>query len=36
LVTSGPAQVRTAALFDQGLQTRGLLDLDLGDRLGAL
>jgi hypothetical protein len=27
---------RTAALFAQGLQTRGPLELDLGDRLGAL
>jgi len=36
LVTSGPAQARTAALFAQGLQTRGPLELDLGDRLGAL
>jgi hypothetical protein len=36
LVTSEPAQARTAALFAQGLQTRGPLELDLGDRLGAL
>jgi len=30
------AQARTAALFTQGLQTRGPLELDLGDRIGAL
>ena len=36
LVTSDPAQGRTAALFTQGLQTRGPLELNLGDRLGAL
>jgi len=36
LVASDPAQARTAALFAQGLQTRGPLELDLGDRLGAL
>ena len=36
LVTSDTAQGRTAALFTQGLQTRGPLELDLGDRLGAL
>jgi enoyl-CoA hydratase/carnithine racemase len=34
LVTSDPAQARMAALFAQGLQTRGPLELDLGDRLG--
>ena len=28
------AQARTAALFTQGLQTRGPLELNLGDRLG--
>ena len=36
LVTSDAAQGRTAALFTQGLQTRGPLELNLGDRLGAL
>jgi enoyl-CoA hydratase/carnithine racemase len=36
LVTSAAAQARTAALFAQGLQTRGPLELDLGDRIGAL
>jgi enoyl-CoA hydratase/carnithine racemase len=36
LVTSEAAQARTAALFTQGLQTRGPLELDLGDRIGAL
>ena len=36
LVVSDPAKARTAALFSQGLQTRGPLELDLGDRLGAL
>jgi len=36
LVASDPAQARTAALFAQGLQTRGPLELDLGDRIGAL
>ena len=36
LVTSDTAQARTAALFAQGLQTRGLLELNLGDRLGTL
>ena len=36
LVISDAAQDRTAALFAQGLQTRGPLELDLGDRLGAL
>ena len=36
LVTSEAAQARTAALFAQGLQTRGPLELNLGDRLGAL
>jgi len=35
LVASDPAQARTAALFTQGLQTRGPLELDLGDRIGA-
>jgi len=36
LVVSEAAQDRTAALFAQGLQTRGQLELDLGDRLGDL
>jgi hypothetical protein len=36
LVTSQEAKARTAALFAQGLQTRGPLELDLGDRIGAL
>jgi enoyl-CoA hydratase/carnithine racemase len=36
LVAADAAQARTAALFAQGLQTRGPLELDLGDRLGAL
>jgi len=36
LVTSDTAKSRTAALFTQGLQTRGPLELDLGDRIGAL
>jgi enoyl-CoA hydratase/carnithine racemase len=36
LVTSGTAQVRTAALFAEGLQTRGPLELDLGERLATL
>jgi len=35
-VISDAAQDRAAALFAQGLQTRGPLELDLGDRLGAL
>ena len=36
LVASDAAADRTAALFSQGLQTRGPLELDLGDRVGAL
>jgi enoyl-CoA hydratase/carnithine racemase len=36
LVVSDAARARTAALFAQDLQTRGPLELDLGDRLGAL
>ena len=36
LVASDTAQGRTAALFTQGLQTRRPLELDLGDRIGAL
>jgi hypothetical protein len=36
LVASDTTQARTAALFAQGLQTRGPFELDLGDRIGAL
>ena len=36
LVTSDTAQARTAALFTQGLQTRGPLELNLGDRVETL
>ena len=36
LVASDTAKNRTAALFAQGLQTRGPLELDLGDRIGSL
>jgi enoyl-CoA hydratase/carnithine racemase len=36
LVRSDAAQARTARLFALGLQTRGPLELDLGDRLGSL
>jgi hypothetical protein len=36
LVVSDTAQARTAALFAEGLQTRGPLELHLGDRLGTL
>ena len=36
LVVSDTAQSRTAALFAQGLQTRGPLELDLGERIGTL
>jgi enoyl-CoA hydratase/carnithine racemase len=36
LVAADAAQARTAALFAQGLQTRGPLELDLGDHLGSL
>jgi len=36
LVVSDAARARTAALFARGLQTRGPLELDLGDRIGAL
>src|SRR5580700_6066011 len=36
LVTSDAATGRTAALFTQGLQTRGPLEIDLGDRIGSL
>jgi len=36
LVISDAAQARTAALFGHGLQTRGPLELDLGDHPGTL
>jgi enoyl-CoA hydratase/carnithine racemase len=36
LVAADAARARTAALFAQGLQTRGPLELNLGERLGAL
>jgi hypothetical protein len=36
LVVSDAARGRPAALFAQGLQTRGPLELDLGDRIGSL
>jgi hypothetical protein len=36
LVAADTAQARTADLFSQGLQTRGPLELDLGERLGSL
>ncbi len=36
LVASDTAKARTAALFAQGLQTRGPLELGLGDRIGSL
>src|SRR3954469_18041534 len=36
LVASDPAKPRTAALFAQGLQAPGPVELDLGDRVGAL
>ena len=36
LVRSDTVQARAAALFAQGLQTRGPLELDLGDRIGSL
>jgi enoyl-CoA hydratase/carnithine racemase len=36
LVVPDTAKGRTAALFAQGLQTRGPLELDLGDRIGIL
>ena len=36
LVVSDTAQARTATLFAEGLQTRGPLELNLGDRLGTL
>jgi enoyl-CoA hydratase/carnithine racemase len=36
LVVCDAAKGRTSALFAQGLQVRGPLELDLGDRLGSL
>ena len=36
LVRSDAVKARLASLFAQGLQTRGPLELDLGDRLGTL
>jgi len=36
LVGSGTVKARAATLFAQGLQTRGPLELDLGDRIGSL
>ena len=36
LVGSDTVKARAATLFAQGLQTRGLLELDLGDRIGSL
>jgi enoyl-CoA hydratase/carnithine racemase len=36
MVASDTVQGRVAALFTQGLQTRGSLELDLGDRIGTL
>ena len=36
LVASDTVKARTATLFAQGLQTRGPLELDLGDRIGSL
>jgi enoyl-CoA hydratase/carnithine racemase len=36
LVRSDTVQARAARLFAQGLQTRGPLELDLGDRIGSL
>ena len=36
LVRSDTVKARTAALFAQGLQTRGELELDLGDRIGSV
>jgi enoyl-CoA hydratase/carnithine racemase len=36
LVRSDIVQARAARLFAQGLQTRGPLELDLGDRIGSL
>ena len=36
LVRSDAVKARLASLFAQGLQTRGPLELDLGDRIGSL
>jgi hypothetical protein len=36
LVVSDTTQARTATRFTQGLQTRGPLELELADRVGAL
>jgi len=36
VVGSDVVKARTAAVFAQGLQTRGPLELDLGDRIGSL
>jgi enoyl-CoA hydratase/carnithine racemase len=36
LVRSDPVRARAATLFAQGLQSRGPLELDLGDRIGSL
>jgi enoyl-CoA hydratase/carnithine racemase len=36
LVRSDTVKARMAALFAQGLQTRGELELDLGDRIGSV
>ena len=36
LVRSDAVKARLASLFAQGLQTRGPLELDLGDRIGAI
>jgi enoyl-CoA hydratase/carnithine racemase len=36
LVGSDAATARTAAMFAQGLQTRGAAELDLGERIGSL
>ncbi|MEV4400216.1 hypothetical protein [Nonomuraea sp. NPDC049607] len=36
LVTAEATQTRVKTLFAQGLQTRGPLELNLGDRLGDL
>ena len=36
LVGSDTVRARTATMFAQGLQTRGPLELDLGDRIGSL
>jgi enoyl-CoA hydratase/carnithine racemase len=36
LTLPGADAIRAATLFAQGLQTRGPLELDLGDRIGSL